>query len=1487
MNEILQRFSQPTQAWFAEAFDAPSPPQELGWPAIANGQHTLITAPTGSGKTLAAFLWCLDCIFADLQHDEVTPGGIHTLYISPLKALNYDVERNLKEPLAGIQRAARDLGQAAPRVRVAVRTGDTPSSQRSAMLRRPPHVLITTPESLFILLTSPRAREVLATLRYVIVDEVHALCGNKRGCNLTLCLERLERLCGRAPVRIGLSATIRPREEASLFLGGRHYQDDTLQLRPVTFVDAGLRKELDVKVQAPVADYTDLLAESLWPQLYPTLLEQIKAHKSTLIFLRMRAQAERVSRALNELAQEGAPGEEGEEAEHLTRPHHSSISAELRREVEELFKEGRLPALLSTGTMELGIDVGAINLVLQLNSPGSVSAGLQRVGRAGHLLGARSKGRIIPLYREDLVECAVLARHMLQGRIEPTTMPRNALDVVAQHVVSEVAMGPCQGSELLALFRQAGPYGGLTREPLDTVLSLLAGRYPAEVSRGLAAKLTWERSTDKLTPHRGARMLAVTAGGTIPDSGYYKLQLADGTRLGELEEEFVYERSVGEAIAMGGATWRILDIGQERVVVAPAPGQPAVVPFWKGGLFGRDAELSQAIGAFREELYQRVEDPRAAEAWLLERFPVDRWSAANLVRYFGGQRIKGHPVGTHRRVVVEANRDEMGDYRLVLHACFGNRVNAPLALALRRQIRQRMQVEPLVMSDDNAILVRLPEGDAPPPMDLLQQLDPDRLEEMVLQELSGSAMFGALFRHNAGRFLVLGHRGPGRRNPLWLQRLRAKDLQEATREMPDFPARLETFRQCLQDMFDLPRAIRLLLEIAEGEVEVLEHHADTPSPVASGLLYKFEAQYMYEYDEPRAERSMRRLQVDRQILDRMLQKAEMDGLLLPQATAELQGRWQGSAPKKLARDADELLALVLRLALLPLSDLGQRCAEPPGPYVDQLIADGRLARFDLQPPADGGGDTAATPWVCATEDLPLVLASHGRDRVRLESPPPEGREPLSPDQARRLLLLRVLDNLGPVMPEEVARRCGLSLRDTVTALDALRGDGRVVEGKFHEDSTLPLVCTRANLEQIRRRSLGLLRQQIEPLSPATLQKLVLQRQRLDPAAAGGGGALWEVLGQLAGRALPAETLERDLLPSRLQDYRVGMLDDLVAGGELLWTGAGLCRMVLLQPGQPGPPPAEEPLSPDQQAIHAALRQRGASFMSDVCQQTGMPLSRAQRGLWQLVWAGQATNDRLESLRRGMALGFEPAAPADPAKNIFSGRPSSRRRSLGRGHRNPMRAGSSPWAGRWAMAPEPAAPTEETATAYIWQVVGRYGVVCRELLALEVGPAWSELYPLLCQLELCGDLRRGVFVHGLSAAQFAPAALVDQLRALRDEPQDAVMLNACDPAFVAGALGLPFPGDTPLPRRPGNYVVLEDGLPMLAAEGLGRRLQLDPNQERWRSWLSLLAQLPARGHKAVRVEQVDGVPVLDSPARPLLEDLGFSKDGKALERRRFS
>src|SRR5438874_2751818 len=876
--ESLAVFSEATRGWFEREFAAPTPAQAKGWPAIASGKHTLIQAPTGSGKTLAAFLYAIDRL-------TPTPGkGLRVLYVSPLKALNYDVERNLRGPLAGLQSS----------LKVAVRTGDTPQKERHAMLRDAPDILITTPESLFLLLTS-QGRELLRTVETVIVDEVHAVAGTKRGAHLALSLERLERLVPSSFQRIGLSATQRPLEEIGRFVSGA---------RPIELVDAGRTKELDVEVVVPLEDMRELGstgalshpvladgvemdvgtehgAQSIWPSIYPAILQLVEQHRSTIVFVNNRRLAERLALRLNELAER-----------ELARAHHGSLAREQRLLVEEDLKAGRIPCLVATSSLELGIDMGAVDLVIQVESPKSVARGLQRVGRAGHELGAVSKGRIFPKFRADLLESAVVVKRMLAGEIEETVIPRNPLDVLAQQVVAIAAEEEIAVDELHELVGRAYPFADLSRAQLENVLDMLAGRYPSDEFAELRPRIIWDRTAGVIRGREGVRRLAVTNAGTIPDRGLFGVHLVDGGgRVGELDEEMVYEVRAGQTFLLGASTWRIEEITRDRVLVSPAPGVPGAVPFWKGEGVGRPFELGQAIGRTSRELVALSH--KVAVERLTDEHRLDERAANNLLTFLNEQAAATGAVPSDRTVVVERFRDEIGDWRLCVLTPFGARVHAPWALALAARFRDSLGLEVQSIWSDGGIALHLPDADAPPPTDDIL-IAPDELEELVVQEVGQSALFGARFRENAARALLIPRRRPDQRTPLWQQRLKAQGLLQVARKYGSFPIILETYRECLQDVFDLPALKRLLQGLRTRELDLVDVETASASPYSASLLFDYIATYMYEDDTPPAERRAQALSLDRDLLRELLGQEELRDLLDLGAVEEVEAQLRGS-----------------------------------------------------------------------------------------------------------------------------------------------------------------------------------------------------------------------------------------------------------------------------------------------------------------------------------------------------------------------------------------------------------------------------------------------------------------------------------------------------------------------------------------------------------------------------------------------------------------
>ncbi|HVL93007.1 MAG TPA: DEAD/DEAH box helicase [Acidimicrobiales bacterium] len=1397
----LDRFSPHTRAWFDATFDAPTPAQERGWDAISGGRSTLILAPTGSGKTLAAFLWALDRLLTEPRAEDA-PASVRVLYVSPLKALTYDVERNLRAPLAGIALAAERAGASLPAVSVATRTGDTPASERRAMARRPPDVLITTPESLYLLLTSA-AREVLAGVEQVIVDEVHAVAGTKRGAHLALSLERLERLVAAAgrpsPPRIGLSATQRPLDTLARFLGGRDAA--TGAPRPVTIVDAGVSKPLDLEVIVPIEDMGELgrpirtpdgdplmvgpaagdpeARHSIWPAMHPVLLDLIRAHTSTLVFVNSRRLAERLSARLNELA--------GEE---LVRAHHGSLAYEQRLEIEDALKAGKLPALVATSSLELGIDMGAIDLVVQVEAPSSVASGLQRIGRAGHRVGEPSKGRIFPKFRGDLVVAAVVAQRMVGGLIEETSLPRNPLDVLAQQIVAMVAVETMTVEEVAAVAAGAEPFADLSRDLLEGVLDMLAGRYPSDEFAELRPRIVWDRLAGTLAARPGARMLAVTSGGTIPDRGLFGAFTPGGGRVGELDEEFVYESRVGETFLLGATTWRIEEITRDRVIVTPAPGQPGKMPFWHGDHVGRPYELGRAVGAFVAE----------AEGWSDERLAadcgLDPLAAANLRAYLAEERAAtGGLLPTDRQVVVERFRDELGDWRICVLSPFGARVHAPWALAVEAKVRDRLGLEVQAIWSDDGLVVRLPEADDAPPVESVL-LEPEEVEELVVGQVGSSALFAARFRENAARALLLPRRRPGSRTPLWQQRQRAADLLAVASKYGSFPILLETYRECLRDVFDLPALVGLMGDIRARRVRVSAVDTPAPSPFASSLAFAYVASFMYDGDAPLAERRAQALTLDRRMLAELVGSDELRELIDPAALARLEAELQYLDESRWARSPDAASDLLRRLGDLTPAELDARCTSP---FADALVRDRRAVEVRV----------AGEARLIAAED-----AGRYRDGVGAAVPrgvPDAFLEPV-PDAAEQLVR-RWARTHGPFTAGDPAARLGLPVDRVDAVLAGLGRAGTLVAGEFRPGGSGREWCDAEVLRLLRQRSLAALRREVEPTSAEALARFLPAWQGVG-AGAGGLDRTFEVVGQLQGVAIPASVLEADVLAARVRGYSPRLLDELLAAGEVLWTGAGplgrsdgkvalYLRGGALARASVAPlPGADRPGGAEHDRLRSLLADRGARFFRDL---GGADDRATLDALWDLVWAGEVTNDSFAAVRalarrRAPTRGSRPR----PGRLATLGPPTSQ--------------------GRWSLVERGGATPTEGAAAVAAALLERHGVVTREAVRGEGIPGgFAGVYPVLRAMEEAGRIRRGYFVAGLGGAQFALPGAVDRLRAARGGGPEVptVVLAATDPANPFGvALAWPVPG----PKRvAGAYVVIVDGLASLYLERGGRGL----------------------------------------------------------------
>ncbi|MFF4607429.1 DEAD/DEAH box helicase [Streptomyces sp. NPDC001339] len=1596
----LASFSPATRGWFAGAFSAPTAAQEGAWQAIGAGSDVLVVAPTGSGKTLAAFLASLDAL-ASAPPPAEPKKRCRVLYVSPLKALAVDVERNLRSPLTGIRQESVRLGLPEPDIRVGIRSGDTSPAERRSIAGRPPDILITTPESLFLMLTSS-AREALAGVETVILDEVHAVAGTKRGAHLALSLERLDELLARPARRIGLSATVRPVEEVARYLSPG---------RRVEIVQPPSGKRFDLSVVVPVEDMGELGGApvqegetgdkpSIWPQVEERIADLVQAHRSTIVFANSRRLAERLCNRLNEIAYERTTGtalpEDHSPAELmaeagaargapplLARAHHGSVSKEQRAQVEEDLKAGRLPAVVATSSLELGIDMGAVDLVVQVESPPSVASGLQRVGRAGHQVGAVSKGIVFPKYRGDLVQAAVVTERMRAGAIEALRVPANPLDVLAQQLVAMSAMDTWDVEELLAVVRRAAPFAALPESAFTAVLDMLAGRYPSDAFAELRPRLVWDRVAQTVTGRPGAQRLAVTSGGTIPDRGLFGVFLAGGEsgtggsrgggrRVGELDEEMVYESRVGDVFTLGTTSWRIEDITRDRVLVTPAPGVPGRLPFWKGDQLGRPLELGRALGAFLREIGSMAPEEARAR---LSAAGLDDWAAANVLGYLAEQKQACGHVPDDRTIVVERFRDELGDWRVVIHSPFGAQVHAPWALALGARLTERHGMDAQVMHADDGIVLRLPDADllgldfldgdigsapsassagssaGPDPAARGAEYDPEQspvgaadvafdhgeIDQLVTDQVGGSALFASRFRECAARALLLPRRSPGKRTPLWQQRQRAAQLLQVASEFGSFPIVLEAVRECLQDVFDVPGLAELMGDIEARRVRLVEVTTPEPSPFARSLLFGYVAQFLYEGDSPLAERRAAALSLDSRLLAELLGQAELRELLDVEVLAELERELQWRTEDRRVKDA-EAVADVLRL-LGPLTDaeLAERGADPA--WVRELAAARR-----------------AIPVRIAGADHWAAIEDAGRLRDALGTALPVGvpesfTEPVKDPLGD--LLSRYARTHGPFTSEQAAARFGLGRAVTDGALHRLAAAGRVVEGEFHPAGIGQEWCDAQVLRRLRRRSLAALREELEPVPPAALAAFLPRWQHVAvprPAAMNGmpapsGGAAYSLHGidglvraieQLQGAPVPASALEKLVLPSRVGGYTPALLDELTATGEVVWAGAGAL------PGKDGwlslhladsaplllPPPLPLELTALHESLLAALAPGYGLFFRQLADQvratthpdvTDPQLADA---LWDLAWSGRLTNDTLAPLRALLGSGRTAGSTAHRARRaVPRGRYGSPAVAAGRGGRpTASRSGPPTVGGRWSLLPTPEPDATHRAHALARTLLDRHGVVTRGAVAAEgVHGGFSAAYRVLSAFEDSGQARRGYVVEGLGAAQFAMDSAVDRLRAVSAEreraaegdlpeagaapsrrggPERAVVLAAADPANAYGA-ALPWPDPpgnaTHKPgRKAGALVVLVDGELTVYVERGGKTLLIwplgqDPARAAADPRLRLAVEALTDAARAgalgtLTTERINGAAALTSPFAAMLESAGFHPTPRGLRLR---
>jgi ATP-dependent Lhr-like helicase len=1548
----LSPFHPAVRAWFSRAFAAPTRPQCLGWPSIARGESTLILAPTGSGKTLTAFLWCLERLMFSPSPSKSLRCRV--LYVSPLKALAADIERNLHAPLVGIAQAAADRGDAFVPPAIAIRTGDTPAVDRARFQREPADILITTPESLYLLLTS-NAREAMRSIDTIIIDEIHALVATKRGAHLALSLERLEALCAKPLQRIGLSATQRPLDEVARFLGGaaspgrrggplatarskpgskradRRDEDGVdreienefstpraVRYRPVTIVDAGQRKALRLSIEVPVegqgshrspanrAKIQDLATAeqqaSIWSAIHPRLLELIRSHRSTLIFVNSRRLAERLAAALNELA-----------GETLVRSHHGSIARPQRVEVEDLLKAGALRALVATSSLELGIDMGAIDLVVQIEAPPSVASGLQRIGRGGHQANAVSGGVIFPKFRGDLVACAAVTKAMHDGAVEATRYPRNPLDIVAQQIVAMAAMESWDVDDLFATVRRAAPFAELSRTVFEGVLDMLSGRFPSDEFAQLRPRITWDRIAGTIVAREGAKRVAIANGGTIPDRGLYGVFLlgaAPGTaRVGELDEEMVFESRVGETFVLGASSWRIVEITHDRVLVTPAPGEPGKMPFWKGDRAGRPLELGLAIGSLMRDL-ARV-PPAEAIGRLTHDHDLDAAAAETLLQYLRDQLAAARVLPDAATIVIERVRDELGDWRVCLLSPRGGRVHAPWAMAVAARIRAETGADVELLWGDDGFVVRFPDVDRPPDPHLLLP-DPDEVQSLVLRQLGGTALFAAKFRENAARSLLLPKRRPGMRAPLWQQRKRAADLLAVASRYGSFPVLLETYRECLRDFFDMPALAGTLADVRSRKIRIATVDSERPSPFAASLLFSYVASFIYDGDAPLAERRAQALAVDQTQLRELLGDAELRELLDADSMNALERQLQRLEAGSRAKSADAVHDMLLAIGDLSDAEVRARALTlEVAASVRTLVHAGRALAVPI----------AGEPRYIAIEDAPRFRDALG---VPLPAGVPESllravRDPLAD------LALRYARTHAPFTAADFAARYGLSTGVAEGLLIRLTGEGRLVEGEFRPGGTRREWTDAGVLRMLRRRSLARLREEVEPVEHPALGRFTTTWQGIVRRRQGSDGLL-DAIEQLQGAPLPASILETEILPARIDAYDPADLDALTAAGEVVWVGVeslgerdGRIALYLADhlPRLVAPQLRPDPnLSDREIAILEYLRAHGASFFGQLHEAAGGGYpAESVEALWALVWNGLVTNDTFHALRaftrthlpKRKPRHVEPAAlrsrrlsppsaegrwalviAADlPAARVALGRAAPEQ---GGGGKVRTTTDVTP---RGAKSLKPRSDATRWAAAATEQLLVRHGVLTRESIAAEsVSGGFGVVYPVLKGMEETGRVRRGYFVAGLGATQFALPGALDLLRSLRDSPDEfeVAVLAATDPANPYGAT-LKWPaldasaeraGRAPTRSVGATAILVNGGLAAYLARGDQQLITWVPDAEPARSKVAraiaqaLIDRARSGGDtpRGMLIAEIDGVPSAAHALAPYLAEAGF-------------